>query len=318
MKAPRNFSPNGYQSPQYAEFETGKKNAGGEDALPAMPSWEGASSKKVMMEEEAVEMNNLQRPEASMAGAGAGTGTGVVAGALPGPSNSLSGGRLTPNGQMPYRAQSPYAGSEQGYAGYNAAGYRQPSTSPGPDVAYAAAGAIGMVPGRSSPYNNGHDHNQPAQGYQRSNSPQTYGAYGQPGYDAGYGAGSRSESPANAYHGHPRLSPSPQATGYGSYAQTQYSQNGAYNQQGYSSRAQHLYSPEPVRQQESFPQELPAQPVEPRNAQGFNFDNSSNTRPQETDYVQPRESPKIAQPVPQGSNAYPGGYRSYQPPNSFN
>ncbi|KAL7950763.1 hypothetical protein V8C42DRAFT_129990 [Trichoderma barbatum] len=41
--------------PQYAEFDVSKRDA---DALPAMPSWESANSKKVVLEEE-VEMDDL-------------------------------------------------------------------------------------------------------------------------------------------------------------------------------------------------------------------------------------------------------------------
>ncbi|OAA37253.1 hypothetical protein NOR_07269 [Metarhizium rileyi] len=48
--------------PQYAEFDVSKK--GGEDALPRMPSWETAESKKVMVEGEEVEMSNLKKSPA--------------------------------------------------------------------------------------------------------------------------------------------------------------------------------------------------------------------------------------------------------------
>ncbi len=52
-------------TPQYAEFDVSKPK-GGEDALPAMPSWESAGKKKIMLEEEdAVELDQLKKPEAS-------------------------------------------------------------------------------------------------------------------------------------------------------------------------------------------------------------------------------------------------------------
>lgn len=58
--------PQHYQAPvppQYAEFETGRK--GGGDALPQMPGWDTANSKKVMIEDkEGVEMNAL-KPKAN-------------------------------------------------------------------------------------------------------------------------------------------------------------------------------------------------------------------------------------------------------------
>ncbi|EJP67022.1 fibroin-3 related protein [Beauveria bassiana ARSEF 2860] len=52
--------PQHHETPQYATFDTSKN----QDSLPQMPSWEGASSKKVMIEEQddAVEMNQLKKP----------------------------------------------------------------------------------------------------------------------------------------------------------------------------------------------------------------------------------------------------------------
>ncbi|RCI15548.1 hypothetical protein L249_3613 [Ophiocordyceps polyrhachis-furcata BCC 54312] len=43
--------------PQYAQFDVPRK--GGADALPEMPSWESGNSKKVMVEDDEVEMNQL-------------------------------------------------------------------------------------------------------------------------------------------------------------------------------------------------------------------------------------------------------------------
>jgi len=48
----------GVTPPQYAEFDVKK---GGEDSLPQMPSWEGAGSKKVELEQESHELNNLNK-----------------------------------------------------------------------------------------------------------------------------------------------------------------------------------------------------------------------------------------------------------------
>ncbi|ATY61146.1 fibroin-3 related [Cordyceps militaris] len=52
--------PQQHQAQQYASFDTPKN----QDALPQMPSWDGAGSRKVMVEEEvnAVEMNHLKKP----------------------------------------------------------------------------------------------------------------------------------------------------------------------------------------------------------------------------------------------------------------
>ncbi|KHN96436.1 uncharacterized protein MAM_05725 [Metarhizium album ARSEF 1941] len=49
--------------PQYAEFDVSKKTNG--DDLPPMPSWERSGSKKVLMEQEEVEMSNLARTPVS-------------------------------------------------------------------------------------------------------------------------------------------------------------------------------------------------------------------------------------------------------------
>ena len=48
------------QPPQYAEFDVSRK--GNEDALPQMPGWDTAASKKVEIEEEEHEMNELKSP----------------------------------------------------------------------------------------------------------------------------------------------------------------------------------------------------------------------------------------------------------------
>ncbi|PFH55515.1 hypothetical protein XA68_18129 [Ophiocordyceps unilateralis] len=50
----------GATPPQYAQFDMPRK--GGEDALPEMPSWESGSSKRVMVENDEVEMNQLNKP----------------------------------------------------------------------------------------------------------------------------------------------------------------------------------------------------------------------------------------------------------------
>ena len=51
--------------PQYAQFDMPQK--GGEDSLPHMPSWETAGAKKVMLENNEMEMENLNKPLAQVA-----------------------------------------------------------------------------------------------------------------------------------------------------------------------------------------------------------------------------------------------------------
>lgn len=87
-------------TPQYAEFDTQKK--GNEDSLPAMPSWEGAESKKVMLREEEVEMDNLKKSSVSD------QQVGVM--------NVPSSGRISPMspGRNPY---GPPQGNQNSYLG---------------------------------------------------------------------------------------------------------------------------------------------------------------------------------------------------------
>lgn len=171
--------------PQYAQFDVGgKKN---EDALPEMPSWEGAESKKVLLEEEAVEMNALKKPEAS--GQTSGVMAASAAGIAMSPSSSRSPVNRTPYGPPGtgpgYLAtgaadSDPYA---QGAPGYNQPGmaYSQP------DQGYGHAGAA-MGPSRRSP--RAYDDGGYSDGYNNGGYAQAagYSAHGQAGHD-GYGPG---------------------------------------------------------------------------------------------------------------------------------
>ncbi|KAK2072659.1 hypothetical protein P8C59_006997 [Phyllachora maydis] len=88
-------------TPQFAQFRVSKKGAqsGNDDALPAMPSWEGSESKKVLVEEESVEMSDLKRPEAIGANQGLAAGLHLVS---PNPSHGYAGH---------YEQNRPYAGA---------------------------------------------------------------------------------------------------------------------------------------------------------------------------------------------------------------
>ncbi|KAK4132439.1 hypothetical protein BT67DRAFT_407222 [Trichocladium antarcticum] len=206
--------------PQYAEFETSKKH---EDALPQMPSWEGAEKKKVFVEEEeGVEMNALKKPEHS--------GQTAAAAAITGAAAATSPANRTPYG-VPGSDNDPYA--------RGAPAYNQPGMAYGePEQRYEMAGSA-VGPGRQSPhnaynnggYNGGYDdggfgqaRDYPGQAGQGGYN--NYGvAVGQPydNYDnygslgaQGYGANQR-HSPvsdndaAPSYLHDPRRSPGPQA-----------------------------------------------------------------------------------------------------------
>ncbi|KAK4151669.1 hypothetical protein C8A00DRAFT_16962 [Chaetomidium leptoderma] len=263
--------------PQYAEFDSGgKKN---EDALPHMPSWEGAERKQVYLEDDAVEMNALKKPETGgQAGAAAAAMSGMAGAASPngqrspvnrspyGPPGAAGSGS---NGFFPASAvdNDPYS---QGAPAYNQPGmaYSEPAQG------YGMAGAA-MGPGRRSPqtyndggyndgYNNtsghGQTHDYPDPGRQGS-----YDNYGtaqqqQQPYDnydnynaqsnQGYGI-SRHQTPhdmdVSPYPPDPRRSPAPQQSPgpYGGYAAAESRRSPAPQQGQYGSSA--AYGPDPRR-----------------------------------------------------------------------
>ncbi|RYP03171.1 hypothetical protein DL764_005320 [Monosporascus ibericus] len=132
------------EPPQYAEFDTGSKKDA--DSLPAMPSWEDASSKRVLVEEESVElepikkkpedaqtfqMNAVNAPQATIPNArspGAGDPYGPP------------GGNSGPNGYM--AAANPYANPYglSGQAPQVGNPYGPPPVSNGSNAYMAAAG----------------------------------------------------------------------------------------------------------------------------------------------------------------------------------
>ena len=170
-------------APQYAEFEVSKKPEH-EDALPAMPSWEGAEKKKIMLEEEGMEMDQLKKPEASSAqnlsGAAGVVGGVGAAGAMGmagrGPSPGHSPGNRSPYGPpgvaqgsngyfpAPVTDNDPYAQHgqdyQQDYQQANGPYGQNQNQGMGPNQGYGFAVAGGpMGQGRQSPrvgggYNN--------------------------------------------------------------------------------------------------------------------------------------------------------------------
>ncbi|KAL2131583.1 hypothetical protein VTI74DRAFT_4880 [Chaetomium olivicolor] len=175
--------------PQYAEFDMGgKKN---EDALPQMPSWEGAERKKVLVEEEeAVEMNALKKPEAGAQAAGAAMGGAAAAAVAPtGPRSPVNRSPYGPPGTGPQSNGyfAPPGADNDPYA-QGAPSYNQPGRAYGEaEPAYGMAGAA-MGPGRRSPhaYNNGsytNGYNDTGYGQGGQDHYDTYGAAGQQPYD---------------------------------------------------------------------------------------------------------------------------------------
>lgn len=102
---------NHHEAPQYAEFDMSKK--GGEDSLPAMPSWEGSGNKKVEVEQEAVELEQLNKPATNNLQTGQNVPLMTGTSGTPGPVSPVS-----PLPQDPYG----HPGSRQGSNAYLAGG----------------------------------------------------------------------------------------------------------------------------------------------------------------------------------------------------
>ncbi|KAL2212619.1 hypothetical protein CC79DRAFT_433680 [Sarocladium strictum] len=196
---PARSAPAAAAPPQYAEFDVSKK--GGEDSLPAMPSWEGASSKKVM-EEDAVEMEPLKTspapqpqsnpPLASVPGNGSGSTSPLPQGQRS-PYGPPQGGPMGgPGGYMPApnQARDPYAQDPYAPHSPSFASTPQPQTDDGYglDQPYDAVGGAAMaaatIPNRHTPTNdrNGYGQQRPAnQGF--AEMPELPGEK----YNGGYG-----------------------------------------------------------------------------------------------------------------------------------
>ncbi|KAK3953231.1 hypothetical protein QBC32DRAFT_123498 [Pseudoneurospora amorphoporcata] len=194
--------------PQYAVFEVNKKRQTMGDSLPAMPEWEGAGSKKVLVEEEAVELDQLKKPEETTAqGAGAGAGAAVMSGAAAAIPAAGPGRGTTPRPSPPPGGQqSPYGvpagnhglyGNNGGY-GQNAQGYNQvPLASPygqssSPSPYGMAASAMGPAAVGNAGYN------APGGGYGNQQQ-DAYGRYGEPTRNNTYDSYGTSNVPTSPY-----------------------------------------------------------------------------------------------------------------------
>lgn len=339
------FEPQKASVPQYAEFDTGNKKDA--DALPAMPSWEEASSKKVLIEEEYVEMEPLKKPDATqnpsqMNVANMPSSTSPRAVSPYGP----PAGTGSANGYMPTgrNEAGPYGMNQQGYNEYNNQGYDQQYPSSG--LNNAAVSAAGAPVGRRTPhqdYNNGYDRNM-NQGYNQyplSRSPRPYqDEYGRSATPTSYDNRGYRGMAANDGYGNDRRSPAPQRGYLDAFGNPQMGSPGA--QAGYNyANARSSPAPQadyrtPQRSQthNGYPQQYPASshqqyPNDPYDHYG---------RTEQEQYVQPpmptsptspirnnggfdfnsgysrpdsRGSPAPAQNA-NGGSAYPG-YRNYKP-----
>ncbi|KAF4123457.1 hypothetical protein GMORB2_6158 [Geosmithia morbida] len=206
-------------APQYAEFDvprSGNKGggAGGEDSLPSMPSWEGASSKKIEIEDGAVELDNLEKKPAASekpplspgapSNAGRQTptlpvmmGSGAAVASASAAYGNPSGSSADPYAAPSYRHQDPYAAQPAGGFGmYGAAnnmnGINRVNNTPSSyDQPYGPP--AGRQPyGNQQPYGgqqpyDAQAHSHYDQGYGPPAGQQPYGnqqPYGSQAYDA--------------------------------------------------------------------------------------------------------------------------------------
>ncbi|KLU87807.1 hypothetical protein MAPG_06800 [Magnaporthiopsis poae ATCC 64411] len=211
-KPPAPFAVN--EPPKYAEFDVSKKS-GNDDALPAMPSWEGSANQKVALEE-TVELDDLKKPESATANPSA-QNLAMMAAPARGPATPANY-RGTPYGgpglvasASPYQAgrpgvSDPYAGNAQGYNNMNMNGgaYGQQ------DRGYQGYGAGGMAMGQGPipPGNPANGSYGQGRGYPGSHDRQgSYDNYGR-GATQGYGAEpGYGQTPASAYDQNALASP---------------------------------------------------------------------------------------------------------------
>ncbi|OAA74015.1 hypothetical protein ISF_00916 [Cordyceps fumosorosea ARSEF 2679] len=184
--------PQHHETPQYASFDTPKN----QDSLPQMPSWEGAGSRKVLVEEDnAVEMNQLKKPTHDPR-------TGLPAAGAVSPMNAADGrGPYNPPNRGP-------GGPGRGYMANNLAvspgGYGQRPVSPlnepgyGNNQGYNQGGPGG--PGGPGGYGNNAYNNAYNQGPgQNLNVPHEYNANR---LADGYGLDQPYDSPGASAGGH--------------------------------------------------------------------------------------------------------------------
>lgn len=284
--------------PQYAEFDVGKRGgaaAGGEDALPVMPTWESAGSKKVMVEEEEVEMDQLKKPEPGTA-AGQNVPLMTGASAVLGPVSPISSPdqRMSPysppgapggnGGYVGASAADPYTASGRGYSGPRA--YGQSQTSLGSNQGYGMAGAAMGSAGPRSPrsYNNngyGQGPHSQQDGYQNS--------YGQdqgfpPARSAGAGYDGYNSGRQGSYDDYNR---SPSAQPYG--------------RQGMRSPPQNGHLPPPAG---SYPQERLGRTPPPRAAEYGGARTYSPAPMPQQPVRQPTYEMPVSAPAPQRQPTY--------------
>lgn len=298
---PMNVAATRAEPPQYAQFEVGKNGlyvepkvvALNEDALPPMPSWDAASKKRVLAEEEknAVELGELDPATGQkmplMAGAAA-TGASV-------PPSPDAG-----QGHSPFGARPGQGVGNNGYMGVAGDNYAQNQTafngngrygSPAPGMAGQGRGGYG---GNSPQGFDGHGRGYGQEQYDQ-NAPQGYD-----GQDRGYNATSPQDPYAqnNGFEG-------AAGAGYGrSQPQRQYS-NDQYSQNNQP-------FPPPNRQYSSDPPH-PLAPGRQYTDRSYNSNNSQQNGPPRGPSRGPGPNQGFQNgPVPRGPSRGPGPNDNFQ------
>ncbi|KAJ4400055.1 hypothetical protein N0V85_005862 [Neurospora sp. IMI 360204] len=325
--------------PQYAVFEVDKKRQTIGDSLPAMPEWEGTGSKKVLVEEEAVELDQLKKPEektAQSASAGAGAGAAVMSGAAAAIPAAGPGRGTTPRPSPPPGGQqSPYGvpagnngfyGNNGGYGQQNAQGYNQmPLASPygqssSPSPYGMAASAMGPAAVGNAGYN------APGGGYGNQQQ-DAYGRYGEPTRNNTYDSARN-----NTYDSYGASTNSPASP----YDTSPYDNYNSGNQGGYGSSQQQPYGlaaggvaagmgmaagstgPNRVRSPPATMNTIPypknpmtrRSPAPEQQLNGLGYGGSSNNQAMAGDgsFL---GGPRYHSPAPQSTGVTGGGYDSY-------
>jgi hypothetical protein len=332
------------EPPQYAEFDVSKRNHGDDDALPAMPNWDGAGKKKVLVEDDDVEMDQLKKPETNGQAVPLMTGAGTSPGPAspshsPGPYASHDMYNASGGYGAGAATADPYAQAQQRYG--QSQGYGPSTSSLGVDQSYGVA-STAMGADRRSPR---HPMEQQgyggASGYGQTIADSRYTPSSRPGQQGAYDQYSRSrqasyddygQAGAQSYGNSQQRRQPPPRGAYGQSAESAFTQDGfrrsprpapqgGYNDYSstrppYTAESQRQYSSDSSR---PFVRQDPqghynAQPESPSNLTnngGFDF-NSGYSRPQTAGEGNPAAWPARGPQQAQETNAYPG-YRSYRP-----
>ncbi|KAF8860876.1 hypothetical protein BDZ45DRAFT_300469 [Acephala macrosclerotiorum] len=300
------------EPPQYAQFEVGKNGLAvdptptplHEDALPPMPSWEGASKKHVLAEDEknGVELGELDPTTGQhvplMAGAAA-AGVSPVGsrghspfGARPGPGPNGTGYSGVADDHFDQN-QAAYNGNGRGYGGGSPGGMGGPQMGPqmgGPP-------RLGTPQMRSSP---GPGQMRGPGGY-RNDSPQTYNGQGR-----GYGP----QSPQDEYGQADGFATAPVGgRGYGRPPPQRQFSNDHYGEEQYASR------PFPAQRQYSTDSQQPILARQYSDGPGYPQDNfQPNMPPPRGPSRGPGSPSRMASPPLQNNSGFDfgGGNQGYQ------